>query len=272
MAAIAGAHMNIPVAHIQAGELSGNIDGVTRHAITKFAHLHFAANEEFAERVRRLGEQEFRIFITGAPLVDELVNGFYTPREELIERYRLSAGPDRLILAVQHPVTEEVKDTYSHILETLEALLEIGYLTIMIYPNSDAGSEIIRKTVLQRKSHNVYLFRSLPHEDYAGFLRIADVIVGNSSSGIMEAPTFDLPCVNVGTRQCGRPQAANVINVGYQREAIVAAIRRALTSEFQALAANCANPYGDGRASERIVSILKTIPLDETLLRKQMTY
>ena len=271
MGAVAGLHLGIAVAHIQAGELSGNVDGVVRHAITKLAHIHFAANEEFANRVRRLGEQEFRIFVSGAPLVDELVKDVITPRPELQDRYRLN-GDDRLILAVQHPVTEEESAAGEQVAETLQAVFELGWPTVFIYPNADAGSELIRRQLASLKRPNVRLFRNLPRQDYLGFLKMASVMVGNSSSGIMEAPSFGTPCVNVGRRQQGRPQAANVINVGYSRRQIVAAIHEATQPAFVERTKKAVNPYGDGHASERIVKVFREIEINQQLLNKEMTY
>lgn len=272
MGAIAGVHMGIPVAHIQAGELSGNVDGIVRHAITKLAHIHFAANEEFAQRVRRLGEQHFRIHVTGAPLVDEMVSNLVTPRDELTKRYRLRPPPDDLILAVQHSVTEEEGAAGEQVAETLQALIQVNCETIFVYPNADAGSQMIRTQLAKHKQPRIRFFRNLPRQDYLGLMQMATVIVGNSSSGIMEAPTFGLPCVNVGRRQRGRPQANNVINVGYTRDEIVAAIKTAKTPEFVARAKAAQNPYGDGRATERIVGILKEVELNERLLRKELTF
>jgi GDP/UDP-N,N'-diacetylbacillosamine 2-epimerase (hydrolysing) len=271
MAAIAGQHLRIPIAHIQAGELSGNVDGVVRHAITKLAHIHFVANKEFAERVRRLGEQEFRIHLTGAPLVDELVEGQITPPDEIKRKYRLN-GDSRLILAVQHPVTEEEVEAGEQVTETLHALIEIGWPTILIYPNADAGSDLIRKQLVSLKRPHIRFFRNLPRADYLGLIKTASVMVGNSSSGIMEAPTFGTPCVNIGCRQKGRPQASNVINVGYSRSEIAEAIQKSVMPEMQAQAKAAMNPYGQGGASKRIVAILKGIEINEALLRKEMTY
>jgi len=271
MGAIAGAHLGIPVAHIQAGELSGNVDGIVRHAITKLAHIHFAANEEFAERVRRLGEQEFRIHVTGAPLVDELVQGPITAPEELRERYRL-VEHDPMILAVQHPVTEEETAAGEQVAETIHALIEVGWPTIFVYPNSDAGSELIRAQLAALKRPLIRLIRNLPRQDYLGLMKMADVIVGNSSSGIMEAPTFGTPCVNIGRRQNGRPQACNVISTGYSRNKITAAIREATSAEFRNQVKNAVNPYGDGQASKRIVEVLKNLDFSKQLLNKEMTY
>jgi len=271
MGAVAGLHLDIPVAHIQAGELSGNVDGVVRHAITKLAHIHFAANFEFAERVKKLGEQEFRIFNTGAPLVDEIVNGKFTPEDEIRSKYRLNAG-EQVILAAQHPVTEEEGEAGNQIEITIEALLEVGWPVLFIYPNADAGSDAIRAKLAKLKRPNIRLFRNLSRQDYLGLMRIASVMVGNSSSGIMEAPSFGTPAINIGRRQKDRPQAANVINVNYNKAEIISAIYQAVTPEFKEKAKVSANPYGDGQSSQRIVDILKTIKIDEKLLRKEMTY
>ncbi len=271
MGAIAGLHLGIAVAHIQAGELSGNVDGTVRHAITKLAHIHFAANEEFAQRVRRLGEQDFRIHITGAPLVDELVKEAFTPPAELESKYRLDPEAP-LVLAAQHPVTEEETAAGEQVAETLHALIELGWPAIFVYPNADAGSELIRAKLSQFKRPQIRFIRNLPRQDYLALMKRATVMVGNSSSGIMEAPTFGTPAVNIGRRQHGRPQAANVINVGYSRQQILNAIREATTPEFVARAKSSGNPYGDGRASERIVKILREVEITPKLLNKEMAY
>ena len=269
--ALAALHLGIPVAHIQAGELSGNVDGIVRHSITKLAHIHFAANEEFAERVRRMGEQEFRIFVTGAPLVDELVEGPITSETELRQRYRLPEQ-ERLVLTVQHPVTEEEAAAGEQVSETIGALMELDWPTVIVYPNGDAGSESIRQQLATLKRPKVRMFRNLPRQDYLGLMRMATVIVGNSSSGIMEAPSFGKPTVNIGRRQNGRPQACNVINVGYFRQEIVEALKQATSDEFVAQARTAKNPYGDGYASQRIVDVLKNIEINAKLLLKELTY
>lgn len=271
MGAICGVHMGIPVAHIQAGELSGNVDGIVRHSITKLAHIHFAANEEFAERVKKLGEEEFRIFITGAPLVDELVNGIITEKKELIEKYNINEKLP-LILSVQHPVTEEEEMAGEQVYETIRALLEFDSQIIFIFPNADAGSELIRNQIQKNLKPNIKVFRNLPRQDYLGFLKISSCIVGNSSSGIMEAPTFGIPCVNIGRRQNRRLQALNVINVTYDKDKIKEAIKIALSEEFREKAKKAINPYGDGHASERILKVLKEIEINEKLLLKELTY
>ena len=203
--------------------------------------------------------------------MDEIVNGEFTPEAEIREKYRIEKSGN-FVLAVQHPVTEEENLSGSQVEETIEALIELGWPVIFIYPNADAGSEGIRAKLSKLKRPNIRLFRNLPRQDYLGLLRVADVMVGNSSSGVMEAPSFGTPAINIGRRQNNRLQAANVINVNYNKDEIVAAIRQGANPEFRAIARSSKNPYGDGKASERIVEVLKTIEINEELLRKEMTY
>jgi UDP-hydrolysing UDP-N-acetyl-D-glucosamine 2-epimerase len=271
MAAIAGAHLNIPVAHIQAGEVSGNIDGIVRHAITKLSHIHFVDNEDCVERVRKLGEQEFRIFLTGAPQLDELVEAKYSKPKELAQKYGLNLNKP-IILAVQHPVTEEFNFATEQITETLLALREINEQTIIVYPNADAGNKKIKEMINTYSTPSMRAFRNLPREDYLGLMRIAKVIVGNSSSAIIEATFFALPAVNIGTRQHGRKQGDNVINTGYDKNEIVKAILTAMSHDFRSKLVPGKSPYGDGHSAERIVKILKKIEIDEKLIKKKITY
>jgi UDP-hydrolysing UDP-N-acetyl-D-glucosamine 2-epimerase len=271
MGAIAAVHMGIPVAHVQAGELSGNVDGLIRHAITKLAHLHFAANAEFAERVRRLGEEEFRIHVTGAPLTDELVEGRYDDARSLAQRFDLD--PSRpLIIVVQHPVTEEEQAAGEQIEETLAAVLDVGTQAVIVSPNSDAGSVAIRNRLAQLDGGDTRVVSNLPRRQYLGLMRMASAIVGNSSSGLTEAPTFGTPCINIGRRQHRRLQSTHVINTGYCRREIAAAITRALTNEFVAQARRAINPYGSGGAAGRIVSILKGTDFSERFFNKELTF
>lgn len=269
--AIVGAHMYIPVAHIQAGEVSGNIDGVTRHAITKFSHLHFAAHDDAAERVRKMGEEERRIFNVGAPMLDELVSGLVTPRRDIYKKFSLK-NDSPVILFAFHSVTEEFDNSERYAREALDAIASFGYQTIVILNNSDAGSNNIRRSILSSRLPFMQFYPNMTRQDYAGLLSVADVIVGNSSSGIIEAPTFKLPAVNIGNRQHGRMRSTNVLDVGYSKKEIEQAIRRALSPEFKKIVAQCTNPYGDGKSAKRIADILETIPIDENLLVKRMTY
>lgn len=270
IAAIAGSHMNVPVAHIQAGEVSGNIDGLTRHAIARFAHIHFASNEDAEQRLLRSGEQKFRVYNVGAPQLDEFVSGDITPLIELKKKYRGIEGD--FILFVQHSVTEQNERAYEQVRLTLNALEKTRKSTIAILPNSDAGSSLVIKAFEDSSFVRLHAHRNVPRQDYAGFLQNASCIVGNSSSGILEAPIFKLPAVNIGRRQEGRYQGANVINCEHDIDAILEAITLALSSKFRDSLANMGSPYGDGNSSERIVGILKTIDIDEKLLHKALTF
>lgn len=271
MGAIVGAFCYIPVAHIQAGELSGNIDGMTRHAIGKYAHLHFASNEDAAERLIKLGEEPFRIHIVGAPQLDELVQGLYTKKENLLNKYSLNL--QNYLLVMLHPVTEEYHKASEQVEILMRALSKFDMPKIVILPNNDAGSLMIREGIENNRKGDFYVFSNLSREDYLGFLKYCSAIVGNSSSGILEAPTFKIPAVNIGRRQHKRLRGNNVIDVDFDEEAIIVAIKKAISKEFrEMLKNNCTNPYGDGKSSERILNILLNTPINDTLLIKNLTY
>ena len=271
MGAIAGAYTYTPVAHIQAGELSGNIDGVTRHAVGKFAHLHFASNEDAAKRLLNLGEEESRVHLVGAPQLDELVEGRYTDLNDLEDRLALDLQQPYM-LVVQHPVTDEYEHALAQIEATCQALRRFDMTKVCILSNNDAGAEVIRHGLLNSKHGRMHVFDNLRREDYLCLLRHTACIVGNSSSGLLEAPTFRVPAVNLGTRQGDRLQARNVINAPFDVEAIAAAIRRACSREFRETLWDAENPYGDGRSSGRILSILRSTPKTAKLLSKRLTY
>ncbi len=269
--AITGAYMYIPVAHIQAGEVSGNIDGITRHAITKFVHIHFAANKDAASRVLRMGEEPHRVFDVGAPMLDELVGGFMTPKKEIYRKFSLDKKKP-IVLLVVHSVTEEFDQTEKQMENIMKAVSKFGYQTIIILNNSDAGSSVLRRGITRNKKPFMSIFPNMKRQDYTGILNVADVIVGNSSSGIIEAPTFRLPAVNIGNRQKGRMQSTNVINVGYSVDEIEKGIKKAISPSFKKVVKKCINPYGDGKSSKRIVDVLESIPIDDKLLIKRITY
>ena len=269
--AIVGAHMYIPTAHIQAGELSGNIDGSTRHAITKFAHLHFASNDDAAERVRKMGEEEYRVHMVGAPQLDDFVFGDITSAEDIYKQFDLDAEKP-IMLFVFHPVTEEVSSMESHMDEVMQAVSSFDGQVVIISSNSDAGGNIVRRKILEYRKSNMKMYKNVKREDYAGLMSVADVMVGNSSSGILEAPSFHLPVVNIGNRQLGRLQGKNVINTDYKQQEIIDAINMALSPVFVKQVQQCINPYGDGKSAKRIVDVLKEVKLDEGLLIKKLTY
>lgn len=272
MGAVAGAFCYIPVAHIQAGELSGNIDGMTRHAIGKYAHLHLAANDDAAQRLVKLGEEPFRVHNVGAPQLDELVEGEYTDQATLQERMPFDLSKD-FILVVQHPVTEEYEMAAQQIQVTMDVLNRFDLPKAVILPNSDAGSLMIREGIETNRKGDYHCYANLPRRDFLGLMRLAACMVGNSSSGLLEAPTFALPAVNLGRRQAGRLQGENVINADFVEGEFMSALERALSPQFRAgLRASCRNPYGDGHSAQRVLELITQIQVTDQWLVKKLTY
>lgn len=272
-ATIAGAYMNIPIAHIHGGEGSGSIDSLARHAITKFAHIHFPATKESADRIIKMGEDEWRVYVVGSPTIDYILNEPLIPAEALAQELGLDLSRP-LILAVQHPVTTEVDKSPGQMRETLEAVVELGYPSIVIYPNSDAGGRRMIEVIKEFEGYPaIKTFKSLPRREYLSLMKIASVMVGNSSSGIVEAPSFGLPVVNIGSRQEGRERGKNIIDVRHNRQEIIKAVKKAMTDkEFLNEVKKCQSPYGDGHASARIAEILSEVEITPRLLQKKIAY
>jgi UDP-N-acetylglucosamine 2-epimerase (non-hydrolysing)/GDP/UDP-N,N'-diacetylbacillosamine 2-epimerase (hydrolysing) len=274
-AAIAAAHMNIPVAHIHGGDVmvGAIIDDSIRYALTKFSHIHFPASEESAERILNLGEEEWRVRISGAPGLDAILQDDYIPGTEV--RGELGVGEDEnLILCVQHPVTTQSEKAGDQMEMTLDALGNIDAHIVLIYPNSDAGGkEMIQVLEDHPIQDDLISFRNLPREKYLGLMDAADVMVGNSSSGIIEATSFDLPVVDIGPREARRQRAENVVSVPHETEAILEAVEDGLYDEdFRETARVSENPYDYGGAGERIANFLTEVSINENLLRKNITY
>lgn len=272
-ATMTAAYMNIPVAHIQAGDLSGHIDGSARHAITKLAHIHFPSCQDSADRVIKMGEETWRVFNVGAPQLDDMVRGTRASQDEVLATLNLDSTQP-IIVVIQHPVLAEYDQAENQMRETMEAIKDVGIQTVVIYSNVDAAGRGMIDVIQQYDDLGfVRIFANLERQFFIALLEMAAVLVGNSSTGILEAPTFKLAAVNIGERQRGRMQANNVINTPYDRIQIAGAIRKALYDEqFKEELKTCVNPYGDGQSSERIVNILSEIPLDQRLLDKKMTY
>ena len=271
--AIAGAYMNIPVAHVHGGDVSGTVDEPVRHAITKLSHIHFPATKKSAERIIKMGEEKWRVHVVGAPGLDTILNEKLIVREEIAKKYNLDLAKP-VVLMVQHPVTTECDESAEQIRETLNAIVELKHQTVLIYPNADAGGRRMIKVIKKYEKYPfIKAFKSLPRKDYLSLMKVASVMVGNSSSGIVEAPSFHLPVINIGSRQEGRERAGNVIDVGYSKNGIINAIQKALyDKKFKAKVKKCKSPYGDGKASQRIVKILNEIKINKKLLQKRMTY
>lgn len=273
--AIAASYLNIPVAHLQGGEVTGSIDEKVRHAVTKLSNLHFVSNEPAKQRVVRMGEPEETVYITGCPSIDLVARvvadgpGRFDP----FERYggvghRFDPETPYLVV-MQHSVTTEYERALAEIRETLHAVEELNMPTFWFWPNVDAGSDGISKGIRHyRETHDLsqtYFFKNLSPEDFIRLLDGARCMVGNSSAGIRECAYLGLPVVNIGTRQVGRDRAANVVDVGYDRAEIVAAVRGQVDRgrlDADAL-------YGDGQAGLRVADLLAS---EDLRVDKRITY
>lgn len=276
-AAIAAAMMNIHIAHIQGGEVTGTIDESVRHAITKFAHIHFPATEASRERIIRMGEDPCYVFNVGCPGTDLLLAVEPGDKAELLMGPEVKPKDGRVydpaqpyLLVVQHPVTTEFGHGYEQIQETVYAIREIGLPTIMLWPNPDAGHEDlaagIRHWVLRRGGDDLFLYRNFSNETFVRLMYHAACMVGNSSAGIRESCYFGLPTVNVGSRQKNRERSRNVIDVWYDRHEIAQAIRHQLSNGRYPPEA----VYGEAGAGKRMAEILATIELPP--IQKQISY
>jgi len=268
-AAAAAAHLNIPVVHMSGGDITGSIDDSIRSAITAFAHVHLTTCKESSARVLAKGEAACRVFEVGEPALDVITRIQPLPWPALAAE--LGLDPQQpFILATLHPVTTEAHRSGAQIHALLTALQRTGLQTVFSYPNTDAGHEAIVAALQAWQPRDwLHVVAHLGSHKYLSLMRRAAVLVGNSSSGILEAPSFRVPAVNIGTRQHGRTRACNVIDAGYDIESIGDAIARALNDPtFRAALAACVNPYGDGRCAERTVRILERLQLDEGFTAK----
>ena len=273
-AAISGSYMNIPVAHIHGGDTGkGGLDESARHAITKFAHIHFPATRKSAERIIAMGEDRWRVHTVGSPALDTILNEPLLPPEVIARSLGLGLSQP-VILVLQHPVTTQVEEAPEQMRQTLQAIVEFQYPTVVIYPNSDAGGRRMMDVIKQYEGYPfIKTFKSLPRREYLSLMRVAGVMVGNSSSGIVEAPSLGLPVVNIGIRQEGRERGQNVTDVAHDRAQVLNAIGKALTDkEFLARVKRCKSPYGDGKTGPRIAEILSKTKDTPRLLQKQITY
>lgn len=265
---ISAVFMNIPLAHMEGGEVTGTIDESVRHAITKLAHIHFPANKKSSERIIKMGEKPEMVFNVGSPAADIILSEKDKPIDESIfEKYNLDSKKPFLIVA-QHPVTTEYEQCREQIRETLEAISELGIKTLMLYPNVDAGSkDMVREMRLADvagKINNVYPCKNIPFEHYMVLLSKAACFLGNSSSGIRESCYFGTPVVNIGTRQNGRERGKNVVDVRYNKSEIKQAVLNAIEHgkyEPEYI-------YGTGNSSKKIVDILSTIELNNIIQKK----
>lgn len=270
---IAGTYMSIPLAHIQAGDKSGHVDDLARMAIAKLAHIHLASCEDSAERLQKLGEQDFRIFNVGAPQLDNIVGRDFGTETIQVGDTRIDATTPYILL-VQHPVLVERHAAQEQMTATVKACLASGLPVVWIYPNADLGYQQIVGVIDDwRDDASLTTLQNVERDQYLQILANAAILVGNSSSGILEAPSFKIPVVNIGNRQRGRQQAANIHNCGYTENEISSGIMTCLNDQkFLAAVKKAVNPYGDGKSGRRICEVLDLIELDQKLLDKQTVY
>ena len=264
----------IPVAHIHGGESTeGAIDELMRHAITKMSHIHFASTEKYKEKIIQMGELPENVFCFGAPGLDHIYKLKLMDKKELFGTLGIPYGR-KIGIVTYHPVTLEKNTSETHISELLEAIQKFpDIFWVFTMPNADTRGRIIGRKIedfLNKNPDRGNLFASLGQFRYLSLMKHASVMVGNSSSGIIEAPSFKLPVVNISDRQSGRVRGQNVIDVAECKEDnIIGAIKKALSSEFRESLKTMKNPYGKGNASRNIVKKLKTIQIDETLIKKK---
>ncbi|TLX80369.1 MAG: UDP-N-acetylglucosamine 2-epimerase (hydrolyzing) [Thaumarchaeota archaeon] len=271
--AIAAYHMNIPNAHIHGGDKSGGIDEYTRHAITKISNIHFAATKKSKNRIIKMGENPKYVFLTGSPSLDEVINNNITKKIDLEKFYGFKFSGNEILL-LQHPTTTESEHSEKQISNILKAIVNLRITTIAIAPNSDAGNKTIFDYLksYSKKYDFIKFYTSLPRRDFLGMLHNCGVLVGNSSSGIIEASYFRIPVVNIGIRQKGREKNSTIFDVkDVTVKSIQNMILKALKTKRPGFTIGT-NVYGNGNASKKIVQYLEQIPLNKDLIQKQIFY
>lgn len=277
IAATCAMMMNIPIAHMNGGESTeGAIDEQIRHAITKMAHIHFTGAEFYKERVIKMGEEPWRVHNVGQAGIENIKRLKLLNKNELEKELRLKFNK-KVFLITYHPVTLEKSRSIEEQMDNLiNAISDFEAKYIFTYPNADYGSKIIIDKIseFKKKNSDVYVFNNLGQVKYLSLLKYADVMIGNSSSGIIEAPSFKLPVVNIGDRQKGRLRNENIIDTGYTKKEIKEAIEKALYDEkYKDNLHNMVNLYGNGETSKKIVHILKNTDFnDKKFFLKKLTY
>ena len=275
-AALVSSYMNIPLMHIGGGDKAvGNVDDQIRHAVSKLSHIHFVSNKESESRLLKLGEQKHRVFNVGNPGIDRLISTKIIPLNKIEELSNFfKKKKEEYIVLIQHPVSSEANKASSQIKQTLEAIKKLKIKTIVIYPNSDSGSKEMIKIINQYKKFSFFkIIKNLSRESFVNILRNATCLVGNSSCGILEAPSLNLPVINIGTRQRGRLHSNNVVFINHKSKEIYFAIKKIFDNKkYRNSLANCKKPYGDGTSSKKIVDIIQSIKINNKLLIKDITY
>lgn len=262
--------MRIPIAHIEGGDVSeGAIDDAVRNALTKMSHLHFTPTKLAKKRVLSMGEEPWRVHLSGAPSLDHLRHS-QIPDKDFIKQKFMLDSKKKLIVVAYHPVTM-YQDSTKEQDEIFKALACRNENIVFCFPNADAGSH---KIMAKAKTHcqnnqNAQIYTNLPAQLYWGLLKHADLMLGNSSSGIMETPSLELPAINIGIRQQGREQAANIIDTKADSQSIICSINKALSLDFKKSLSGITNPYGNGFAAEKIHHVLSQLEINAALIFKK---
>jgi GDP/UDP-N,N'-diacetylbacillosamine 2-epimerase (hydrolysing) len=261
-------YANIPIAHIQAGELSGHKDGMVRHAIGKLAHIHFASNEDAADRLHRFGEQDFRIHRVGAPQLDDIKVENLMSSQEIENTLDIDLKKNFAVCVV-HPTSENPTECQDYVKMIGRACEENNLMQVWIYPNNDAGSEGVISELDRMINYDTVSFRNLNRRTYLSLINNSQMIIGNSSSGLLEAPSLKTAAINLGQRQNDRVRAESVIDVSdVSISSINAAIKTLSSDVFRRRLKDVSNPYGDGHSASRIVKILENTVINSQLLNK----
>jgi UDP-hydrolysing UDP-N-acetyl-D-glucosamine 2-epimerase len=258
---VAGAHFNIPVAHIQGGEVTGSIDESLRHAMSKFSNYHLVANLDAKKRLVKMGEQANSIFVVGCPSLDALLNESIIKDSILEKKFGLDFSK-KFFIVIQHPVTTENKESGKQMTETINAIKKSKIQTLFVLPNNDSGYKSIIKEI---KKNNLKWTKTLNLTEYKSLLLKSSILIGNSSSGIHEAASFRVPVINIGSRQYGRLKPQNVIDAKHNSNDIYNKIIYCLNNKiYIKKISKIKNPYGNGNSAKKIVNILKKINLSQS--------
>lgn len=275
VAATCAMMMNIPIAHMNGGESTeGLVDEQIRHSITKMAHIHFPGSEYYKERIIKMGEEPWRVHNVGQAGIENIKKLELVGIEQLKKELKIKPNK-KIFLITYHPVTLDMENLETEVDNLIKAISKFDANYVFTYPNADFGSKVIIDKINEfvKNNNNAYLFYSLGQKRYLNFLKYSDIMIGNSSSGIIESPIFKIPVVNIGDRQKGRIRNINIVDTGYSEEEIYSAIYKVLYDEsFKENLKNTKNIYGDGTTSIKIINVLKNIKLNKKILFKKLTY
>jgi UDP-hydrolysing UDP-N-acetyl-D-glucosamine 2-epimerase len=258
---VAGAHFNIPIAHIQGGEITGSIDESLRHAMSKFANYHLVSNSDAKKRLIKMGEKAKNIFVVGCPSLDALLEEPITKDSILEKKFNLDLSK-KILIVIQHPVTTENEKSREQIAQTIAAIKKSRIQTLFVMPNNDYGHKSIIKQI---KKNNLNCTKTLSLSEYKSLLLKSSILIGNSSSGIHEAALFKVPVINLGNRQSGRLKPINVINAKHNSSDIFNKINYCLNNKnYIKKIKNTKSLYGNGGSAKKIINILKKINLNQS--------